>query len=468
MIQNSRTRLLTALAAGLLASSAAPGADPRPPNFIVIFCDDLGYGDLGVYGHPTIRTPNIDRMAAEGLRFTDFYVAAEVCTPSRAALLTGRLPIRSGMASDSRRVLFPDSAGGLPKEEVTVAEALKERGYQTAAIGKWHLGLLTSHPPREHGFDHYFGLPYSNDMDLQKDAPRGAAMSLDPKIEWWNVPLVENDRVIEQPADQTQLTRRYTEEAIKFVQANRQKPFFLYLPHSMPHVPLFRSSRFAGHSARGLYGDVIEELDWSVGQILEAVRELGLAEQTLVFFTSDNGPWLTQGLAGGSAGLLKGGKGSTWEGGMRVPAIAWWPGRIKPGRLSSGIVSSLDLMPTLLALAGGRMPADREIDGVEQTALLLGTGPSQRETMFYYRGAQIFAVRHQGYKLHFKTQAGYGQPTPEIHEPPLLFHLPSDPAERFDVARDHPEIISQILKLVTAHQAKLVPGKPQLDERIAR
>jgi arylsulfatase A-like enzyme len=238
---------------GLLAAGTVAAAEPGTPNFVVIFCDDLGYGDLGVQGHPTIRTPNLDRMAAEGLRFTDFYVAAEVCTPSRAALLTGRLPIRSGMCSDTRRVLFPDSAGGLPREETTIAETLKERGYATACIGKWHLGLLDRHHPRDHGFDHYFGLPYSNDMDLKRDAPRGAAGKLDPKSDWWNVPLVENDRIIEQPADQTRLTRRYTEEAIRFITRHREDRFFVYLPHSMPHVPLFRAPAFEGHSARGLY-----------------------------------------------------------------------------------------------------------------------------------------------------------------------------------------------------------------------
>jgi len=267
----------------------------RKPNIVIIFADDMGYGDMGCLGHPTIATPNLDKMAAEGIKLTQFYSAASVCTPSRAALLTGRLPIRSGMCSSKRRVLFPNSAGGLPKSEITIAMALKSAGYATACIGKWHLGHLQQFLPNQRGFDYYYGIPYSNDMRP--------------------TPLIENNKTIEEPANQKTLTRRYTQKAVQFIQKNKSKPFFLYFPHTFPHIPLFASAAFKDKSMRGLYGDVIEELDWSVGVILDTLRKNHLAENTLVIFTSDNGPWLPKKLNGGSAGLLRGGKGSTWEGG---------------------------------------------------------------------------------------------------------------------------------------------------------
>ena len=255
----------------------------KSPNFVVIFCDDMGYGDLGCYGHPTIHTPNLDRMAAEGVKFTQFYSASSVCTPSRAGLLTGRLPVRSGMCSDKRRVLFPNSAGGLPQSEITLAEGLKTKGYATAAIGKWHLGHLPQYLPTNNGFDSYFGIPYSNDMDRLASAPKYRESLFKPKVEYFNVPLLRDTKIIEQPADQTTITRRYTEETIKYIKANKAKPFFVYLAHSLPHVPLFTSASFQGVSQRGLYGDVIEEIDWSVGQVLKTLKEEKLADNTLVF-----------------------------------------------------------------------------------------------------------------------------------------------------------------------------------------
>ncbi|MGB9625015.1 MAG: sulfatase family protein, partial [Phycisphaerae bacterium] len=267
-------------------------AAERPPNLVILFADDLGYGDLCCYGHPSIRTPNLDRMASEGLRFTDFYSAAPVCTPSRAALLTGRLPIRSGMVGTTRHVLFPDSKGGLPASEITIAEALKTKGYATACVGKWHLGHLPQYLPTRNGFDSYYGIPYSNDMKPS--------------------PILRNEEVIEEPAVQETLTPRYTDEAIKFIRREKDKPFFLYLAYNFPHVPLHVSDRFKDKSLRGLYGDVVEEIDWSVGEVLRTLRELGLAEKTLVVFSSDNGPWLIKNQHGGSAGLLRDGKGSTW------------------------------------------------------------------------------------------------------------------------------------------------------------
>ena len=260
---------------GLLIAAACapqqPVVEERSPNIVILFADDLGYGDLGCYGHPSIRTPHLDRMAAQGMRSTQFYSAAEVCTPSRAALLTGRLPIRSGMAGDTRRVLFPDSPGGLQDSEITLAEALKEKGYATACIGKWHLGHRPQYLPTRHGFDHYFGLPYSNDMNSQR---RG-----DPPV-----PLLRGEEIIEQPVTQETLTPRYTEEAVRFMREHQNEPFFVYLPYTFPHIPLHASDSFRGKSARGLYGDVVEEIDWSVGQILVALEELGLEENSLVFF----------------------------------------------------------------------------------------------------------------------------------------------------------------------------------------
>jgi arylsulfatase A-like enzyme len=260
------------------------------PNVIIIFADDLGYGDLGCYGHPSIRTPHLDRMATEGLRFTDFYAAAAVCTPSRAALLTGRYAVRSGMNA----VLFPNSKGGLPPGEITLAEALKPAGYATAHIGKWHLGIHEGSRPQDQGFDYTYGLPYSNDMDRREEVPASARYGSEPPADGWNVPLIRNGEIIERPVDQSTLTKRYTEEAVRFIAANKGRPFFLYLAHTMPHTPLFASPQFKGRSLRGLYGDVVEELDWSMGEILAALRREGVAERTLVFFTSDNGPWLSE------------------------------------------------------------------------------------------------------------------------------------------------------------------------------
>lgn len=444
-----------------LIAVAGSAATASPPNLVIIFADDLGYGDLGCYGSPTIRTPHLDRMAAEGLRFTDFYATSEVCSPSRAALLTGRYPIRSGMYGE-RRVLFPDSEGGLPAEEITLAEALKEEGYATAHIGKWHLGIHEGSLPLDQGFDRSFGLPYSNDMDRRKGVPAKAVSWPHPPEDGWTVPLLRNGEVVEEAARQTTLTRRYTEEAISFIQEKKTEPFFLYVAHTFPHVPLFASPDFQGKSRGGTYGDTVEEIDWSVGQILQALKREGLAENTLVFFTSDNGPWLRMGDQGGSAGPLKDGKGSTWEGGMRVPGIAWMPGRIQPG-ITSEMAHATDLFPTALALAGLEPTADVPLDGDDLGPLLFESKNLPERPFFYYRGEHIFACRLGEWKAHFKTQTGYGQPEPEIHEPPLLFNLALDPSEKRNVADRHPEILAQIQQAVKYHQAGVVPGEPQLD-----
>jgi len=451
-----------------LSSLALAQVARRPPNFVVILCDDLGYGDIGSFGNPTIRTPNLDRMAAEGQRWTSFYAADSVCTPSRAALLTGRLPIRTGMFSDARRVLFPDSADGLPQSEITIAELLKTRGYATAAVGKWHLGWQPEFLPMKQGFDSYYGIPYSNDMDATfKSSARDEYISLNknPKREYWNVPLMRNEQIIERPADQTTVTRRYTDEAVKFISANKSKPFFLYLAHSMPHMPLFRSKEYENKSARGLYGDVIEELDANVGRLLDTLRQLKLERDTLVVFTSDNGPWALFDEQGGSAGLLRGAKGGTYEGGMREPTIFWRPGAIKPGVVTD-IGATLDLLPTFCALAGVKAPADRVLDGYDLSATLLGKGRSPRQLMPYWRGSKLYALRHGSFKAHFITQSEYGGEPAITHVTPELYNLDHDPSEKWNIAATHPEVIAEIRRLAEAHKQSIPPVENHLDKRI--
>lgn len=452
----------------LLLLLGIPGAAaPAGPNFIVIFTDDQGYGDLGCYGHPTIRTPHIDKMAAEGQRWTNFYVAANVCTPSRAGLLTGRLPIRSGMCSDTRRVLFPDSDGGLPASEVTIARLLKGKGYQTAAIGKWHLGHLPQYLPTSHGFDSYYGIPYSNDMDKVSSIPSREAL-MNPQVAYFQVPLMRNTDIIERPADQQTIVKRYTQEAVKYIAANKKKPFFLYLAHSLPHVPLFASPDFRGKSERGLYGDVIEEIDWSVGQILGTLKKEGLDKNTYVVFTSDNGPWVVFDENGGSAGPLFGAKGTSYEGGVRVPAIFWGPGRVKPAVVSN-MGSTLDLLPTIGKLAGAQLPTDRVYDGFDLSPLLRGEKANPRNEMFYYHGTRIFAARQGDYKLYFYRNNPRGYPEKvEKLEAYQLFNVQQDPSERFDVAAKHPEVISQVEALVRRHQETVKPVASNLEKRIVQ
>ena len=446
----------------LFLSLFSTQAETKRPNIIIIMADDLGYGDLGCYGHPSINTPNLDRMAAEGLRFTDFYAGQSLCTPSRAALLTGRFAVRSGMAGGpGRHVLYPNNHGGLPPEEITIAEALKTKGYVTAAIGKWHLGDLPGYLPNDNGFDYFFGLPYSNDSDwVTPELRKSESMSRDPLPNSYNVPLLRNTNIIERPVDQTTLTKRYTEEAIRFMEENKKHPFFLYFAHTFPHVPLYASEKFKGKSLRGRFGDTVEELDWSVGQVLEFLRKERLDRNTFVVFTSDNGPWLNKKWNGGSASLLRDGKAGTWEGGYRVPAIARWPGKIPVG-VTHEIASAMDLFPTSLKLAGVEIPPDRPIDGVDMTALLFGAKKGNRDTQFYYYGDQIYAVRKGKYKAHFTTHDGYSKEPAEKHAPPLLYDLGEDPQEENDLASEHPEVVAELTQIAEQHRATITRGKPQ-------
>ena len=472
-----RTTLLLLL--GLAAIGGGRAA--TPPNIVLIVADDLGYGDLGCYGSKTIATPQIDRLAREGVRFTDAYAAAPFCSPSRAALLTGRLPARCGLPY----VMFPAEHHGLPAAEVTLAEILKQSGYATACVGKWHLGWDAPFRPRAQGFDVFFGLPYSNDSnEWPVGAPFMQVMGLQP------LPLIDGDKTVEAPVDQAQLTRRYTERAVAFIREQRANPFFLYLPHTMPHVPQYASNKFAGKSKGGLYGDAVEEIDWSTGVILDVLRELGLAEHTLVIFTSDNGAPRRGGgeNAGpkakaktkapakerfpgrshaGSNGPLRGGKGSTFEGGIRVPMIAWRPGTIAAGRESATPVSHLDLLPTCAALAGAKVPAERTLDGRDLGADV-STAPER--PLFHYFGYQSQALREGRWKLLLKVDA---RPSPQPkslwfeHQPqvftnqhrllaePELYDLANDVGETKNVASQHPEIVARLTQLAREFDATL-------------
>lgn len=423
-------RVLAFLIAAMvtIVSGQLVASENELPNFVVIFLDDAGYGDFGCYGHPTIKTPHIDQMASQGMKFTQFYSASPACSASRYGLLTGRYPIRSGFPW----VLVPKSQRGVHEKEVTIAEALKDRGYSTACIGKWHLGNKHEFLPLQNGFDEYFGLPYSNDM-------------IPPR--WPEIPLIDGNEPVEESPDQDKLTRRYTERTIDFITANKDKPFFCYLAHAMPHLPLHTSDRFRGKSKRGLYGDVIEEIDWSVGQVISHLKKLELDKKTLVVFTSDNGPWIIKNLEGGSSGLLRDGKGSTWEGGMRVPGIAWWPETIKPMSVCDTVASTLDLFPTLVELSGGELPSDRTIDGFSLVQVFNGTSPStERESMFYFGpGNKLHAIRKNEWKLHLKTSS---QTRKKYFEGkvPLLFNLDHDPSEQHDVSESNPEKVAELQK----------------------
>ena len=442
----------------------------NPPNFVVIFCDDLGYGDLGSFGHPIIKTPNIDRMTVEGQKWTQFYVADPVCTPSRAALLTGRYPIRNGMTSSKRHVLFPDSPNGLPLEELTIAEILKPQGYASAAIGKWHLGHLPKFLPKQQGFDYYYGIPYSNDMDSNQWSEY-LKRSEDPEYfsntEFFNVPLIENNKEIERPANQATITKRYTEKAVHFIEQNKSKPFFLYLAHSMPHIPLFASKEFRGRSKSSLYVDVIEEIDWSVGEVLKALEENQLDKNTIVVFTSDNGPWLRFKTHGGSAGPLRAGKGTTFEGGQRVPTVFWGPNIVASGVIDQ-MGATLDLLPTFAAMSGAEVPTDRKMDGHNLYQVLTKKLESPRKDFYYWAFAELHGYRNQQYKVHIKQREviNYGRPT-IILDHPELYNLKADISEKYDVSEIFPEVVIDMLSSIDSHLQDVADAIPdQLADRI--
>ena len=436
MALTRRTFLEAAGAAALAAR--APLAAPAAPNVVLILCDDLGYGDLHVYGSAH-RMPNLDRFAAEGVRFTQFDSADPVCSPSRAALLTGRYPTRVGVP----RVLFPQDAEGLALDEKTMADCLKSSGYKTAAIGKWHLGRPDPYLPTSRGFDEYLGIPYSNDMK--------------PLV------MMEGTRVIEQNPDIDSLTRRYTERAVDFLNRAQGSPFFLYLAHSMPHIPLGASAAFRGKSPLGLYGDVMMEIDWSTGEILKALERRGMRENTLVLFTSDNGPWFQ-----GSPGRLRGRKTTTYEGGVREPFLARLPGRIPAGRVCDGLASMLDLLPTILKLTGARAPA-RQLDGIDIWPLLTGGKPAiERDVLLYFDNYNLQCARWNRWKLHLTRYDvdGYNS-TPQKHSTnyplnhPELYDLELDPDESYDVAAEHPDVVRHM----QARVEELIGGFPAEAQR---
>lgn len=431
-----------------VVAGAAVAAAP-PPNVVLIFADDQGYGDLGCYGSETIRTPNLDRLAREGRRFTSFMVASPVCSPSRAALLTGCYPKRVGM---HRHVLFPTSTTGLHPAEHTLADQLKGQGYATACFGKWHLGHLPEVLPRAQGFDAYFGIPYSNDMNHpdNKGRPPGGVAGMDAlwadpesSLTMWKTPLYENEEIIELPVDQRIVTRRYTRRAIDFIREHRDGPFFVYLPHSMPHIPLAVPDDVRDPDPHHAYTNTIEHVDAEVGRLLDALDELGLAENTYVIYTSDNGPWLTFKHHGGSAGPLRDGKGTTFEGGQRVPCLIRGPG-IPAGTVCDGLTGTIDVLPTLATLTGGELPPARKIDGLDVSALWRGEAEaSPREEFLYYTShGEIEGIRQGRWKLLVKQPPRGKQAAPEPQV--LLFDLECDRGEGTNVAGEHPDLVARL------------------------
>lgn len=424
--------------AALLASASPLHAADRKPNIVIIFIDDLGYADIGPFGATKQKTPHLDRMAKEGMKLTSFY-AAPVCSVSRAQLLTGCYGARISVPG----VYFPGGAHGLNPEEMTIAERLKPHGYATACIGKWHVGDQPAFLPTKQGFDRYFGIPYSNDMQRPE---QGSTQPV--------TPLLRDDRIAELLTDEQQshIVERYTQEAIRFIEEKKEQPFLLYLPHTAVHTPIHPSTTFRGKSDNGRFGDWVEELDASVGRILETLERQHLAKDTLVIFTSDNGPWLTRGRDGGSAGPLRGGKGSTWEGGVRVPTVAWWPGKIPPSSTCAAIAGTIDLLPTAVSLAGGTVPSEPKIDGRDISPLLLGkTSVSPREAHFYFAGYNLQAVRQGPWKLALTPQPENlgAKPVDPEEKQPRLYNLDQDINERTNLAPDNPEIVARLHSLAT-------------------
>ena len=426
-----------------LLNSIQPAANTSQlPNIVLILVDDLGYGDLGAYGGDVIKTPVIDRMAEEGVLMTNFYASAPVCTPSRAAILTGRYPKRSHMTLP----LYPKNhpmefvlkavnryqfdVTGIPEDEITLAEILRRRGYWTGLVGKWHLGDRPGHLPNDNGFDEFYGVLYSNDVS---------------KFAVWR----NNDIVIPEPVEQSSLTQEYTREALQFIQANSDKPFFLYLSHTAVHEPIFADSEFQGVSDGGLYGDSVQELDWSTGQILDKLAELGLDEKTLVMFTSDNGPWWQ-----GNPGDFRGRKNNIADGGLHVPFIARWPGKLPAGTTSDELSVNFDIFPTCLSIAGIPIPEDRIIDGKNMLPVLQGETPSPHERFFYYDGPILVAVRYKNWKYqrrHMSDNGGY----PIFSQGPFLFDLEKDPSESYNLIESYPEMAQKLMIMLNEWEAEM-------------
>lgn len=442
--------LLILALVSLLLSPLGTAQAQTSPNVVLIMADDLGYGDLESYGHPLNRTENISRMADEGMRFTSFYSSASTCTPARASLLTGRYPLRVGLP----RVIYPESEKGLPGSEVTIAEVLKEVGYTTKCVGKWHLGQTKKEfYPTEQGFDEYYGLITSNDMKapwVQTEVP---------------LQLYRNDKALDKEWEQGDLTRDYTKEAVDFINksSGENAPFFLYLPYNMPHVPIEASARFRGKSKSGRYGDVLEEIDWSMGQILDALKNNEIEENTIVLFLSDNGPWnymssrmfaddIVKPWDAGTTGLLRGGKINSYEGGFRVPLIVKWPAKIKPGTINSETVTIMDILPTLAHISGGKTPTDRIIDGIDFSSILTGNeNRIEQRDFYYFEKEHLEAVRSGPWKLRIAPFQGPNRPMNKYLEPEL-YNLDLDPSERINQAKDHPEIVAELKEKMLNHQ----------------
>ncbi len=415
--------------------------DNSKPNFIFIYCDDLGYGDLACYGSELNKTPRLHAMAAEGMRFTDFYVSAPLCSPSRASLMTGCYAQRVGLAVGERfPVLLPGDNIGISPDEVLLPEMLKAQGYATKIIGKWHLGDQPEFLPTRRGFDSFFGLPYSNDMHPDH-----------PFNDWFHfpaLPLMRDERIIELDPDQAPITARYTEEAVDFIRQNRERAFFLYLPHMYVHLPLFPPAEFQEQSQNGDYGAEVQCLDWSTGVILDALRDLGIAEKTLVVFTSDNGASLRV----GCNAPLRGGKGSTWEGGLREPCLMWWPGTIEAGATCRELATVMDILPTFAGLAGTEVPGDRVIDGRDISGLMYGKEDAQspHDAFYYYKGHDLEGVRSGSWKYRFVREGR------EVTK--ALYDLENDIGETTDVQSEHPDVVARLEALAESARGDLGSG----------
>lgn len=454
-LQAARWKRALAYIACLLLGNAANCFAPvsqaaQQPNFVIIFTDDQGYNDLGCFGSPRIKTPNIDQLASEGRKYTSFYTACSVCSPSRAALLTGCYPKRIGM---HRHVLFPKSDYGLNATEYTIADHLKSQGYATACIGKWHLGHHPETLPRANGFDSYYGIPYSNDMN-HPDNKRKSRIPSDElwadqetAITYWNTPLMENEQIVELPVDQRTITRRYTDRAIEFITANKDQPFFLYLPHSMPHIPLYVPDDVYDSNSQNAYKCVIEHIDAEVGRVADTVRKLGLDKNTYIIYTSDNGPWLRFKNHGGSADPLRDGKGTTFEGGQRVPCVIWGPGRIPAGTSTDAFTTTMDLLPTIAALTATPLPTEAKIDGHDISGTFDSDDSPRDELVYYSSQGFLQGIRVGDWKYLEKKPRRKRRDLdkPSSAQPAaFLFNLAQDIGEQEDRMEAEPEIAARL------------------------